>query len=89
MEIPWKKLLNREHFTVGDRGFWPFTYEIKWVDQDGKPRRTMAEGEIRLRVLRKEYIPLTNVSEDPAFVWKWKERGQVVKMTTGARVSVD
>lgn len=86
--VEWETLLHKKTFEKGDRGFWPFTYRIRWVDPEGKEQLTMSQGEIRLRVYSKEYIPLQNVSEDENYVWKWVENGLPVHMTTGARTYV-
>jgi hypothetical protein len=84
-EIMWSDIAKKPIFSVGDRGFWPFTTEIYWLDPDGNERMTFAEGEMRMRVYRKEYEPLNQVQMDSNFVWMWEEKGVFVKSTTGAR----
>lgn len=89
--VPWTKLLARETFELGDRGFWPFTYWVYWIDRNGFENVSVAEGEIRLRVLAKEYIPLNEVVNDSNFVpsWGfWAKNGELIKMTTGMRTYV-
>ncbi len=97
-KIPWGTLTKTAAFTEDQRGFWPYVYEILWKDSNGMSRRTVSEGEIRLRVYKPEdcdttgncltYAPLREVSADRNFVWSWIEDGQAVKMTTGARTYV-
>lgn len=97
-EVPWRALLGRVTFELSDIGFWPFTYEIKWLDGEGKEQVAYSQGEIRVRVIHKKtcnelggcayYEPLQNSPSDPAFAWEWKEGKVEVKMTTGARAYV-
>jgi len=88
VEIPWTDLTKKTQFEVGDRGFWPITMEVYWIDPDGNEMQSFAIGEIRLRVFRQEYLPLNNVASDPNFVWVWNQDGLTVKMTTGIRAYV-
>lgn len=85
--VPWSALTGSSTFEISDRGFWGVIYEIKFIDSEGRERTTLTQGEIRMRVLKKEYIPLHNVSADKGFVWKW-EAGVPVRMTTGGRTFV-
>jgi hypothetical protein len=97
--VPWRTLVKKENFTVEDRGFWPFTYTIRWKDTQGNTFKTVSQGELRLRVIRSQvcpagkpcsaYVPLRNAKDDPNFVWKWSQDGQLIQMTTGARTSVE
>lgn len=86
--VKWSDLTKKNHFDVDDRGFWPYTYRIKWLDFEGKQRETITEGEIRLRVLRQGYIPLHEVQGDSNFVWNFKFDNTQVRMTTGGRTYV-
>lgn len=100
--VTWKELLRKDSFAPGDAGFWPYVYTIRWKDKDGRPRKTVSEGEIRLRVYRarvctpqegggetcRPYVPLAEVASDPNFVWDFSVDGFRVKMTTGARTHV-
>lgn len=86
--VKWKQLLNRDTFELGDGGFWGVRYIIKWIDQNGYPKQTTVDGEIRLIVHRKGYLPLNAASEDPAFVWSWQEGAVAARMTTGGRAYV-
>lgn len=86
--VKWSDLTKKSTFDVDDRGFWPFTYKVKWLDADGRVRETVTEGEIRLRVLRSGYLPLHEVQDDSNFVWKFQHDNTQVKMTTGGRTFV-
>jgi hypothetical protein len=86
--ITWATLLHKPTFDLSDRGLWPFSYDVKWIDQNGKEQHSYSDGEIVLRVYKKGYLPLAQVQGDPNFVWSWLENGIPVKMTTGMRVWV-
>lgn len=88
VSVPWKTLLGSDQFQVGARGFWSWTAEVLWIDPDGHDRRSLAQGDIVLRVYHKGYTPLDKVSADPAFVWTWSEGQYVYKMTAGLRAYV-
>lgn len=84
----WMTLIKKERFEVGDRGFWPFFYEITFTDQEGLERTIKTDGEIRLRVHAEGYFPLDKDPNDRFFKWEWSEDGQRIKMTTGGRTYV-
>lgn len=87
--VPWTKLVNRKTFELADRGLWLFTYTLYWQNENDLEEVAISEGEIRLRVVAANYIPLNNVGADANFVWKWITRnGEVVRMTTGMRTYV-
>lgn len=86
--VPWQDILKKSTYEITDRGFWPFIYSMKFMDDKGQEQETRTEGEIRMRVLRKSYIPLNDVSSDSNFVWKWKFGSVPVRMTTGGRTYV-
>lgn len=89
LSVSWEKLLKRSTFELSDRGFWPFICRVYWVDSDGNERLSVSEGEIRLRVLKKGYIALHEVENDPNFAWEAKTRNnETIKMTTGMRTYV-
>jgi len=88
ISVEWKQLTKKDTFDVGDRGFWGYMYTYYYVGEDGNTHQTVTQGEIRLRVIRKAYISLQEVSEDSNFVWKWKHKGHDIKMTTGGRTYV-
>lgn len=96
--IPWKTLTGRDAFIPNDTGFWIYTYTIRWTDAQGLERKTVSDGEIRLRVVRSQvcdehgkcaaYVPLRTAPNNPNFVWSWIENGQPIRMTTAARTYV-
>lgn len=87
--IQWEDLLKRRDFRKGDAGYWPFVTTIYWIDLEARERVSKSEGEIRLRVYDRDYVPLHESRDDPAFVWTWKERsGEIIRMTTGMRTYV-
>lgn len=85
VSIAWTELIHKQKFSTGDRGFWPVTLEVHYVDTDGRDRVAVAEGEIRLRVMRAGYQPLSDVRDDSNFVWTWTTGNHVMKSTTGLR----
>lgn len=87
-KVAWKEILDRDIFSIDDRGFWPFMYKIKWVDQDGRERTSITEGEIRLRVLKKRYEALNDAQDNENFVWKYKYKNVQIKMTSSGRTFV-
>lgn len=87
-EIPWSLLINKDKFTLQDRGFWPFVYQMNFTDSDGFERSLSMEGEIRLRVYKDGYLPLKNGQSDPMFAWEFIEGGVKIKITTGGRTYV-
>jgi hypothetical protein len=86
--VPWKALLNKSQFDLGDRGFWTFNYELHWIDNAGNEQVSVSQGEIILRVYKKDYVPLTEISSDSNFAWNWLEGSIPVKVTTGMRTYV-
>ena len=78
--VPWTKLMGKTTFDPNDTGFWLYTYTIRWMDQAGLERKTVSDGEIRLRVVRSQvcdangahcsaYVPLRTAPDDPNFAW--------------------
>jgi len=86
LEVSWKTLLGRDVFKAGDRGFWIVLVEIHYIDRRGLLKKTLVEGEIRLRVYPNNYLPLNNIKDDPNFVWQWRQNNRLFKMTTNGRV---
>ncbi len=88
-DVEWTKILNRDTFEINDRGMWFYKYTIYWVDGNGNENISVSDGEIYLRIIRDEYIPLDNVVNDRNFVWSfWTKNNELVKMTTGMRTYV-
>lgn len=86
--LPWGKILNRPTFEKGDRGFWGIVMKWKWLDLEGKEYESIAEGEIRMRVLSRDYERLDNGDENSAFVWKWRDLSFNYRMTTAGRAAI-
>jgi hypothetical protein len=84
--IPWRSLAG-EAFTAAQRGFYPVLVKWTWTDPQTKVELSAAaEGEIRLRVHRAEYSPLTF---DPASqTWTWKTGGVTFGATELGRTAV-
>jgi hypothetical protein len=87
-QMTWEDILKRPKFEKFDRGFYLFTLETLYVDGQGNERMIFQEGEIRLRVIGKNYIPLHEVSNDKNFTYSWKSMGYNMKLTTGGRAYV-
>lgn len=83
--IPWEKLTGKPVFDVNDRGYWAYLYEVYWTGPDGRDYATTAEGEIRMRVHRKDYAPLHAIPGDAAFGWSWIDDGRIFLFSTAGR----
>lgn len=81
----WVQLIKKNFFSAGDRGFWGIAMTIYSLDPEGNEQITHEEGEIRLRVLKKEYHDLHEAPRDPNYVWEWTEDGYTVRKTQGGR----
>lgn len=87
-KVEWRELTKSDSFQKDMRGFWPVLLKWKWIsDQDGQEYESIAEGEIRLRVLARDYLPLDAVKWDPNFAWKWSDGAHVFAMTTASRAA--
>lgn len=86
LEVSWKSLLGRDVFETGDRGFWIVIAEIHYLSESGLLKKTIIEGEIRLRVLSSKYSSLENIESDPNFVWLWRDNNRKFKMTSNGRI---
>lgn len=84
-QVPWNQLLHQNTFDKGHRGFWPVLITIYWEDKDGRENVTLQDGEIRLVVFSKDYIPLFHSPHDENFAWEWTHDDQVYRLTTGGR----
>ena len=84
--IPWASLVGSEKFREDQRGFYPVLVRWRWLDSSGELMGAAAEGEIRLRVHRGDYTPL---SYDPsAGTWQWKVGGVTFIATDKGRSAV-
>jgi hypothetical protein len=88
IQVSWADLLKTDKFDLGHRGFYPVVMTVKWIDNDKRERQTVVDGEIRLRVFKRGYIPLNNASADPNFAIEWVQDGRPMKVTTGGRAYV-
>lgn len=88
--VYWKDLIKSEVFTKGHRGYWPVKYWVYWKHpEEGNEMVSETDGEIRLRVIDKEYTPLHESATDPNYAWSFVAKdGTVVNMTTGLRTYV-
>lgn len=80
-------------FNLSQRGFWSWNLEVYYIGEDGRERSSKAQGDIVLRVYKKNYVPLHAVSDDPNFSWEWTEKNLFsadwdVKYTSSLRAYV-
>lgn len=85
VSIPWKDIVKGNDFLAEQRGFYGVRLKWYWVGADGRERFSFADGEIRLRVLKKEYTPLHDSKESPFFAWSWVDDAGMYHMTTSGR----
>ena len=88
ISVKWTDIVKRQVFDAQDRGFWPFIIEVRFTAEDGFEHKTILEGEIRLRILRKEYVSLHSVMDDTAFFWIWESHGHLLKVSASGRTTV-
>lgn len=89
LELPWTTILNRDRVQAGDSGHWLVIAEIQFLNKENILKKVLIEGEIRLRVLNKEYMKLDQIKEDSNYNWEWENKGRKMKMTTSGRSYVD
>ena len=85
LDLEWKQMVKRPTFEKLDRGFWPILLEWWWIDADGNEHRSVAEGEIRMRVIGTSYVPLHEVEESNEYAWRWQDENGRYRMTTAGR----
>ncbi len=89
ISVPWKTLLGgNPKFELGNRGFWTWNMQVYYIDPDGRERISTAQGDIVLRVYRKDYLPLHEVENDANFIWSWIEGSYLYRMTSGLRAYI-
>lgn len=86
--VSWNTLLSSPTFEVSHRGFWTWNMEVFWKGPDGRERTSKSQGDIVLRTYRTGYLPLQEVSSDPAYVWDWVEGSCHYRMTSGLRAYI-
>jgi len=85
--LPWRTLVGPGPMQERQRGFYPVLVRWTWTDpQTGVELSAGAEGEIRLRVHRKDYQPLT--FDPSSFTWQWTLGGKTFGATEKGRTSV-
>lgn len=88
VDLSWQDLVQSPTFQVGMRGIWTWNTVVYYLGPDGKERRSVAQGDIVLRVYKKGYVDLHTIDDDPAYVWEWTEGSNSYKMTSGLRAVV-
>ncbi len=85
--IPWSQIVGPGPFAERQRGFYPVLVKWTWTDpQTGVELAAAAEGEVRLRVHKRDYAPLTF---DPATqTWTWTVGGVTFGATEKGRAAV-
>ena len=83
--VTWRDLVKREVFVRGDRGFWPVVMTYRWIDMNEQEFEFTVEGEMRLRVIAKEYLSLHESAEDPNLVWRWSDGNSKYGFSTAGR----
>ena len=81
IEVPWKDLVNADTFQAYQDQWYGVMVEINWYDGDENKRKTLMEGEIRLKVLAEGY---TATPQNAA--WKVIRNNHTFKITTSGRV---
>lgn len=87
-QVPWSRLIKSESFKPEHRGFWPVLFSIYWEDEKGRVNLTHQDGEIRLVVFTRNYVPLHYAPHDENYAWSWSEGAYVFRLTTGGRAYV-
>lgn len=85
VRLKWSDLLKDTEFRKAYRGFWIILLEVDFIDKDGFKRKSFTEGEIRLRVLSKDYTPLNEVKDSNLFIWQFTQDNKIYKYTTSLR----
>ena len=83
-----KDLTKKDRFDTFDRGFWPFLITTTWKTENDVKRKTVQQGEIRLRVYNPRYTPLHESGDSDVWGWAWKHGGRVFKLSTAGRAYV-
>lgn len=85
--IPWQQIVGPGAFAERQRGFYPVLVKWTWTDPQTKVElAAAAEGEIRLRIHKRDYAPLMF---DPASqTWTWTVGGVTFGATEKGRTAV-
>lgn len=82
--LPWVLLLGKTEVSKEDRGFWPFVVRVHRDNAND----VVTEGEIRLRVLSRDYASLNRAWTPSAYAWQWFNGPWAFGMTSSGRTSV-
>lgn len=86
MDVKWRDLLESMTYEKRHRGIWQIFVVIYWKDHQGVERRTLMEGEVRLRVFDEGYLPLHTDENNRNFAFEASYKdGRTVKITTSGR----
>lgn len=85
VEVPWRQILDAPTFDVAQAGSWYLFLRVRWRDQDGRPRVSRAEGEIRFRIVAQQYQPLHESRDSDAYVWNWMDGPYAMRATSALR----
>lgn len=69
--VPGQPVPVTDLFDLSQRGFWSWNLQVYYLDPNGREHLSQAQGDILLRIYKKAYTPLQEVSNDPNFVWAW------------------
>jgi hypothetical protein len=86
--LAWTALLKRDTFEKADRGFWAYSYQIRFQGPDGRERSTFLQGFIFLVVTSQGYTSAHELPAEPNMAWSWNEGGAPIKVSTAGRVYV-
>lgn len=86
--LKWSDIIGAPTFTKDARGFWPFVVHVHWIDPTGNPQETVTDGELRLRVVSKDYTALGGGWAPSEFAWQWISGRYEFGMTTAGRVQI-
>lgn len=89
LPIGWEKLLSgSKTFETNFRGLFSWELEVFWKDANNRENKSVATGDLILRIFNRGYIPLSAVDGDSSFAWLWRDGGFDFKVTTGLRAYV-
>ena len=86
--ISWKTLVSSPSFEIQQRGFWTWNLEVHYFDEKKRERISKTNGDIVLRIYRRDYLPLVSDGADPAIIWTWSDGDCHYKLTSSLRAYV-
>lgn len=87
-DVSWTTILGSPTFAAGGRGIYLWCLAVTFTDNTGNDRTMQTCGEIRLRVVANNYIPLNNSISDQNYVWIWCYNKWIMKMTSSGRTFI-